>query len=336
MSKSNNRRAAAKLALAIALLTPGAGALAADGDPRLTRSIGELKPLATIRVGNTADWVAVTRDAVWVGSTGPDAVHRIDPKTNRRVASVALPGEPCAGLATGFGSLWIPLCTAPPSLAKVDLIANTLTAVFAVGPAAAEAGITVGAGSVWLVVDRSGTLARIDPKTGAVRQTVHLPAGSYNPHFSNGRIWTTHAEGAELTGVDAGTGAVVATARTGPNPRFLTSGDAAIWTLNQGDGSLTRVDQHAGQAPRTIALHTPGHGGDIAFSGGFVWSTMAKIPLSLIDAASDALLCQWLGPGGDSLGIGHEAIWLTDYHAGTIARISLQDALEHCDPGRLR
>jgi hypothetical protein len=81
------------------------------------RSISELTPAATIHVGKTADWVAVTADAVWVGSTGPYAVHRIDPKTNRLTASVALPGEPCAGLATGFGSLWVPMCTAVPSLA---------------------------------------------------------------------------------------------------------------------------------------------------------------------------------------------------------------------------
>src|SRR5674476_54952 len=45
-----------------------------------------------------------------------------------------LPGEPCAGLATGFGNLWVPLCTAMPSLAKVDLTANRLTTIFPVGP----------------------------------------------------------------------------------------------------------------------------------------------------------------------------------------------------------
>jgi virginiamycin B lyase len=38
-----------------------------------------------------------------------------------------------------------------------------------------------------------------------------------------------------------------------------------------------------------------------------------------------------VGPGGDSLGIGHEAIWLTDYHAGTISRIELEDAIRRCN-----
>jgi virginiamycin B lyase len=317
---------AATAALAIALANCAA--------PAPPRSISELTPAATIHVGKTADWVAITADAVWVGSTGPYAVHRIDPKTNKRVASVPLPGEPCAGLATGFGSLWVPMCTAVPSLAKVDLAANRLTAVFAVGPAAAEGGITTGAGNVWLIVDKSGTLARIDPVAGTIRQTVKVPAGSYNPYFSDGQIWVTRAEGAELTRVDATAGAVIATLRTGPNPRFLTAAGGAIWTLNQGDGTVTRVDTQTRQATTTIALYTPGHGGDIGGGGGMVWTSMPKVPLSAIDTRSKSLQCQWAGPGGDSLGIGHGAIWLTDYHAGTIARIPLKDALAHCNPQR--
>src|SRR5882724_333676 len=132
------------------------------------RSISELTPAATIHVGKTADWVAVTADAVWVGSTGPYAVHRIDPATDKLIASVSLPGEPCAGLTVGSGSLWVPLCTTPPSLAKVNLGSHELESTFAVGPAAAEGGVAYGAGSVWLVVDNSGGLARINPANGTI------------------------------------------------------------------------------------------------------------------------------------------------------------------------
>ena len=44
-----------------------------------------------------------------------------------------------------------------------------------------------------------------------------------------------------------------------------------------------------------------------------------------------ALLCQWTGPGGDSLGLGHDAIWLTNYDAGTISRIALADIPPDCN-----
>lgn len=300
-------------------------------EPR-PRPISDLVPTAVLHVGKTADWVAITSDAVWVASTGPFAVHRIDPKTNQRVTSVTLPGEPCAGLAVGFGSLWVPLCTATPSLAQVDLTGNRLRTVFPVGPAAAEGGVTTSADSVWLIVDKLGTLARIDPASGATRQTVKLPAGSYNPYFSDGVIWVTRAEGAELTAVDAVSGALLSTARTGPKPRFLTAAAGALWTLNQGDGTLTRIDAQTRQATNTIALGTPGHGGDIGSGGGKIWTTMPKMPLSAIDIQTTSLQCRWAGPGGDSLGIGHDAIWLTDYHGGTLSRIPLADAVAHCHP----
>lgn len=61
-----------------------------------------------------------------------------------------------------------------------------------------------------------------------------------------------------------------------------------------------------------------------------VWTTVAKVPLTVVDGDMGLVLCQWTGPGGDSLGIRHGAIWLTDYDAGTIARIEMHDALSHC------
>jgi virginiamycin B lyase len=298
------------------------------------RPISELKPLATVHVGKTADWVAITPDAVWVGSTGPDAVHRIDPKTNSRVATVKLPGEPCAGLAMGFGSLWVPLCSTPSTLAKVDLKLNALTTVLKVGPAGPEGGIIASPDSIWLVVDKNGSLARIDPDKGSVRQTIQIPPGSYNPFYLDGQVWVTRADGAEVTSVDANSGTVLGSVKTGPNPRFLTGGAGTVWTLNQGDGTLTRIDAKTRRVTRTIALGTPGHGGDISIGGAMVWTTMMKVPLSAVDSADSVLRCQWVGGGGDSLGIGHGAIWLTDYHGGTLARLALESVLARCrNPG---
>jgi streptogramin lyase len=293
------------------------------------RSVTELVPTATLALGKTADWVAVTSDAVWVGSTGPFAVHRIDPKTNRVIAAVTLAGAPCAGLAVGFGSLWVPLCTPTPSLAKIDLAGNRLSATFSIGAAAAEAGITVDDRGVWLVTGKDGNLVRVDPTSGALQATVRIAAGSYNPHYSAGTVWISQAEGAQLTAVDAQSLKVTATVATGPNPRFLTAGGGAVWTLDQGDGAVTRIDVRTLRTT-SIALHTPGRGGDIKFDAGLVWSTMPKMPLSVIDAKSSKLLCQWAGPGGDSLGLGFGSIWLTNYDAGSVARIPLEAALHRC------
>ena len=294
------------------------------------RPIEELTPTATIRVGKTADWVAITEDAVWVGSTGPNAVSQIDPHTNTLVSTVPVPGNPCAGLAVGFGSLWVPLCAKPNALVRVDLHTREVRVVPGIGPADREGGITTSPDSIWLIVDRQATLARIDPSSTRIRQTVRVPRGSYNPLYAGGQIWVTRAHGAEVTVIDAETGALSTSVRSGPKPRFLTTGAGAVWTLNQGDGSLTRIDTRTRQVIQTTALGTPGHGGDISFGEGMVWTTVVKVPLTVVDGETGLVLCQWTGPGGDSLGIGHGAIWLTDYDAGTIARIEMHDALSHC------
>ena len=80
-----------------------------------------------------------------------------------------------------------------------------------------------------------------------------------------------------------------------------------------------------------LLLGTPGPGGDITYGAGRIWTSVFKVPLSIIDASVPALLCQWAGPGGDSIGFGHDAIWLTNYRAGTISRIALTDIPSACN-----
>jgi virginiamycin B lyase len=296
----------------------------------LRRSISELAPIAKAHIGKTADWVAVSDAAVWVGITGPEGVVQIDPQTNAVNATVILPGNPCAGLALGFGALWVPLCAKPNALARVDLRTRAVTMVPGIGPAEREGGITTSRDSVWMVIDARSTLARIDPRTLRIRQRINVPRGSLNPLYSDGRIWITRSTGAEVTVVDADTGEVVGSVPSGPKPRFLTAGAGSIWTFNQGDGTLTRIDTKARKATATIPLRTPGHGGDISFGHDVVWTSMAKVPLSAIDGHTGTILCQWTGPGGDALGVSHDVIWLTDYEAGDIYRYDLVDALRRC------
>jgi len=293
--------------------------------------MSDLKIAATIPLSKGADWVAITKDRVWIGSKTPFAVSEIDPVTNQVTATIELPGNPCGGLAADADSLWVPLCGSTPQLAQIDLKKKILARVLKIGPGASEGGITAGAGSVWLITDKTGSLARIDPVSGTIAQTIQLPAGSYNPVFNSGRIWVSRADGAELTVVDAKTATVVDHVAIGPHPRFLTSGGGAVWTLNQEDGSVSRIDIANPQSVSAIPLRIPGFGGDIAFGDGRVWATLMKTPLSVVDAANSNILCQWQGAGGDSLGVGHGAVWLTNLREGTVSRINLSDLPADCN-----
>src|SRR5215472_7799191 len=142
-----------------------------------------LKPSATIKVGRTADWALVTDNAVWVATTKPYAVQRIDPATNKIIATVGLSGEACSGQTYAFGSVWVPICGKNPAIVRINTATNAISAILPVGPVDAEESITASDDSVWIVTDRNSTLDRIDPSSNGVRQKIPIPPGSYNPLF---------------------------------------------------------------------------------------------------------------------------------------------------------
>jgi virginiamycin B lyase len=285
-----------------------------------------LKPSATFKVGGTADWVLITNDAVWLATTKPYSVVRIDPATDRISARVSLPGEACSGLAAGFGSIWVPVCGKKPALLRVDAKRNRISAVVPVASAGPEGGIAASDDSVWIISDSRGTLNRVDPISNEVVQRIVIPPGSFNPLFSDGIVWITGFETNVLTAVDASTGELLSSISVGPKPRFLTAGGGSVWTLNQGDGTVSRVDERTKKLVATIVAGIPGHGGDIDYGADSVWATVMDVPLTRIDARTDKVVRQWSGAGGDSVRVGHGSVWLTDYRRGVVWRLPADDA----------
>jgi virginiamycin B lyase len=291
-------------------------------------SMSALPRAATIPLGGTPDWLAISDDAVWVANAKFKAVQRVSPKTNSVLAKIDFSAEPCSGLSFAFGSLWVPLCGLPASpagkpasLARIDPQTNATIAILPFGPADSEGGITASEDSIWLVADENGTLLRIDPQTNTVRQRVSVPPGSFNPLYSNGFVWVTGNKTGVLTPVNSRTGAVLSSIPVGPQPRFLASGAGYIWTLNQGDGSITRVNAKTHEAVGVVSAGIPGPGGDICYGAGFVWATIFDVPLTMVFAESNEVLHQWVGPGGDATRFGHGSLWLTDLRNGLLWRL---------------
>jgi virginiamycin B lyase len=283
-----------------------------------------LKPSVTIKIGGTADWVLVTENAVWVASTKPYDIIRIDPATNKTLARVRIPGEACSGLAFGFDSVWVPICGSKPALVRIDATKNAISTTLPITPAGAEGGIAASEDSVWMVTDQHGTLVRVDPSTNNLRERILIPPGSFNPVFSGGIIWVTGIESNVLTAVDADSGKVLESIPVGSKPRFLTAGGGSIWTLNQGDGSVSRVDEKSRKLVATIQLGIPGTGGDIGYGADSVWSSVFEVPLTRIDATTNRVTRQWVGKGGDSLRFGFHSLWITDYKRGLLSRIPIE------------
>jgi YVTN family beta-propeller protein len=286
------------------------------------RDMSTITPAAVFAIEGTPDWQVLTADAVWVANGPKNTIHRLDPATNTVVATVEVGKKPCSGLTEGFGSIWVPNCT-DKTISRVDEKTNQVVATVPVGPAQSEGGITTGAGSVWIVSDRLGKLSRIDPKENKVTAEIAVPANSAACLFAEGAVWITTPERGMLTRVDAASNQVTDSIAVGPQPRFLTAGAGAIWTLNQGDGTVSRVDAATRKVAATIEVGIPGTGGEIAFGNGHVWATVFTIPLSEIDPATNQVVRQWVGAGGDSVRVGHGSVWLSNLQAQNVWRIDL-------------
>jgi virginiamycin B lyase len=309
-------------AILIAAVTLGAlvGCTRSKHDTQVAiHSMSELRPQSIFTVKGHPDWMVIAPDSVWVTSSADNIVSQL--KADNQVGITVPVSQPCSGLAVGFGSLWIPSC-GQHTLIRADLTTGKIQATLPVGPANSEGGITAGAGSIWLMTNAGSVLARIDPISNTVVADISTPAGSFCPLFADGFVWITSTENSVLTKVDPSTNKIVAQIPVGKNPRFLTYGADSIWTLNQGDGTITRVSAETNQRLTDIAANIAGPGGEISFGFGSVWATIAKKPITRIDASSSRITSQWAGAGGDSIRTGFGSVWLTDYDGGKIWRLS--------------
>ncbi len=302
----------------------GAAALAAthaDGPDlkSVQHPMPELHAIAKFSIPGSPDWVAIG-DSVWISNNPKNNISRLDPSTNEVGATITVAKTPCSGLAIAFGSVWVPICS-DGSVQRVDAKSQKIVASIASGVANTEGGITAGAGSIWMPSDAAGVLSRIDPATNKVVSKIPIAPGSFTAAFDAGSVWITSTKNNLLTRVDAKTEKVVATIPVGPTPRFLATGLGGIWTLNQGDGSVSRVDPATNKVAATIQVGVPGPGGDIAVGEGAVWVTAIGKPLSKIDPATNRVVTQYVGKGGDALRVGLGSLWLSNHEFHEVWRI---------------
>jgi streptogramin lyase len=228
--------------------------------------------------------------------------------------------------------VWVPLCGdrpnvengAKPALARVDIKTNAVAATIPIGIANSEGGLTTSPDAVWVVSDNKSTLSRIDPKTNKVAAEIAVAAGSVSCIYADGAVWVASPEKSVFTRVDAKSNEVTDTIAIGPRPRFLTAGAGSVWSLNQGDGTVSRVDTKTRKLAANIEAGIPGGGGELAFGEGYVWATVFQMPISKIDPATNAVVRQFTGAGGDSIRAAHGSVWLSNLREQNLWRIDLK------------
>ena len=170
-----------------------------NGEP--TTSVSKIDP-DTMRVVDVipvgADdfagpvWILSSAGSIWTNVNSiPNVVVRIDPRTDRVLATIPAPSA-CAQLAAGGNSVWgaggdDPSCT--PGVNRIDTRTNSLIATFDEGGAADA--VAYYQGSLWYGTTTTHKLGRIDPRTNRVVSLFDLPGPAFGMAGGAGAIWTT-------------------------------------------------------------------------------------------------------------------------------------------------
>jgi virginiamycin B lyase len=298
------------------------GALPMSNLAAVQRPIASLPITAKISIPGSPDWVGIGANAVWISNAGADSLARIDPSVNDVAKIVPVGRRPCSGLAVGFGAVWSPSCT-DKRLDRVSEQSSALELHIPTTVGDSEGGIAAGEGAVWMVADRHGRLLRIDPALNKIAGSVKLADGSFVPVVGAGAVWVSSTDRNLVSRVDPAALNVVAEIPVGPAPRFMACTETDVWVLNQGDGTVSRIDTASNQVVATIDAGVPGQGGDISIGEGFVWVTMINIPLTQINPATNRVMAQYVGKGGDALRIGHGAAWICSFFLQEVWRVPL-------------
>jgi len=280
------------------------------GVPGVQHPMSSIIPDAEYAINGNPDWLAIGEDQVWVNSKPTDIVLRMDPQTNRVVATVPVK-KPCSGLIIAAGTLWSPSCE-ENVIYRIDVTTNQVVAKVPVGPADTEGGLAFGAGSAWMPSDPKGIVSRIDPVTNKVIAEIKVAPGSFTAVFGYGLVWVSSTGKDLVSVIQPASNQVIAEISVDAAPRFMAAGEGYVWTLNQTNGTVTKIDPFTMKVLATIEVGVPGTGGDIAAGEGAVWVTERTMPVTRIDPATNQVTAQFAGPGGDAIRVGHGSVWLSN------------------------
>jgi virginiamycin B lyase len=203
--------------------------------------------------------VAVTRDAVWVLSPPDNSISRIDPATNRRVATIPV-GRQASGLAVAAGSRWVSNHL-DNAVTRIDAATNRVLATIDVGRG--PAALAVAGGAVWVSLPERGGLGRIDP-AGNRLTLVPVPRCCVGELVGGERaLWAANAWDGTLVRLDPTSGrelARIALPRAPAQyPCWVVAGGGAVWvtsaTTELGTArQLWRVEPGTGRVVGSMSL----------------------------------------------------------------------------------
>jgi YVTN family beta-propeller protein len=186
------RRAAAVNVLAVALIVAVGGVtwrFLPTGSPQPTATGLPRHVQAAIRVGQAPGAVAVEGSSVWVANSGDGTVSRIDPATNKVIATIGVGGRP-THLTAQSGALWV---TTPHSMQWIDPATNQVVQTLP---------LPAGPGDAALVFDgclavslNDGTVRVLTPFDGRELGSVSVASQGVSALANDrGKLWAANGD----------------------------------------------------------------------------------------------------------------------------------------------
>jgi DNA-binding beta-propeller fold protein YncE/pimeloyl-ACP methyl ester carboxylesterase len=288
--------------------------------------------ITEIPIGNSfgVRGLDVTSDAVWVTSQFDEELYRVDPATNRVVATLPIPDH-VEGVRAVDGSLWLSRYD-PNEVVQLDpstgALVNRIT--FDSQPNLATDGRRL-----WVIAERDGQsqIVEIDPDTAAELARFHIDAPPGFTTFDAGSLWVSSFGTTSVSRFDLAAGRVTAVVDVGGEPRSVVAAGGSIWVaVNTAaptqTGAVVRIDPATNAKSATVVTGRWVH--SLAAGDNAVWATNFRDgTLSVIDARSAHLVATTpIGnrPGG--VAVGHGAVWLTPHRRNALLRIDPTSPLE--------
>jgi virginiamycin B lyase len=159
--------------------------------------VTEIKAGLTGRAGPQG--VTATADAVWVGIPNTEAVVRIDPATNKVVATIPVTTSPCGGITATDDAVWVSSCFDDEKVIRIDPRSNQVVGEFSVG--GNNGGASVVNGYPWFPV--GNRLIRFNPTTNEVDGVVEFADAfqGFGSAVGFGSVWVGGIGGRSLARV---------------------------------------------------------------------------------------------------------------------------------------
>lgn len=257
---------------------------------------------------------------IWVTNTDMMklAVYRIDPVSNKVVATIELDGL-SKGLAADGGSVWLS-DFGGNKVWRIDAATNKIVATVKVGdgPTAVAAGL----GSIWVANSTAGTLSRIDPAANKVTATIKVTNSVLNSVcILDNAVWVASVD-MLVSKVDPATNTVTAKIRVVTNPSGISAGFGSLWVGDPMGKNVLRLDPVAAKVAATIKTGNSQYTATDA--GLIVAANYAEGSVAFIDPNSNKVTSTIkVGKALATLAVGHGAVWTASSADNAVYRIDL-------------